>query len=196
MNLFHSIFEKYDTDKTLTYSQAYEESFTPMRDEVKLVFEVGVNRGGSVRAWKEYFPNALIVGIDIGSHTYFEDPDNRIKIEIGNGTSKEFMENLVRKYGRPDIVIDDGSHMSSDIKATYAIMAGHTNICYVMEDLGTQFYEFVDKNTGGLGNYVNDSIPATKLVQSEVEQLLIKPSSISSVRVYYSIAFLFMKRGK
>jgi len=184
-NNFEKIFKNCDTDKCVNYSQAYHDSFDDIRQDINLIFEVGVNRGGSVKGWKEYFPNALIVGIDIDSTWYFEDPDGRIKIEIGSANQKDFIEYLISKYGYPDIVIDDGSHLSSDIKDTYNLLYDYTKLCYVIEDYGVQFKEFEN------GMYINDGVSATNILHNHVDHLLLHKDSIKSIRVYHSICLLF-----
>lgn len=186
MNTFKEIFSKYDTDKTENFSDAYEECLTPIRNNIKLIFEIGVNRGGSTKAWKEFFPNALIVGIDINPECHFEE--DRIKIEIGNGADPQFINSLLYRYGRPDIVIDDGSHFSSDIKSSFNFLYKHTRYCYIIEDLGTQFHSF------GNGFYINDNEPATNMIHHVTDQLLSGQSSeYSSLKIYYSICFIFKR---
>jgi len=184
MNKFEEIFSKYDTDKAF-YSQAYEECFGNIREDIQVIFEIGVNRGGSVRAWKEYFPNALIVGLETHGHCYFEE--ERIKIEIGNATDLGFIDAVLAKYGWPDIVVDDGSHLSSDIKASYKLLNQYTQLCYVMEDLSVQ----TPVVEGGY--YVNDGEPATSVIHKEIENILLYSNSGRSIRVYHSICFLFNK---
>ncbi|MHA1342372.1 MAG: hypothetical protein ACTSQG_00165 [Promethearchaeota archaeon] len=182
-NSFKQIFEKYDTDKAINYSKAYNNHLTPIRKDIKLIFEIGVNRGGSVRAWKEFFPNALIVGIDIDPQTYFEE--ERIRIEIGSGTDKDFMTALIKKYGEPDIIIDDGSHFSSDIKASFALLYDSVKTCYIIEDYGTQFPYHLN------GFYINDDAPATSIIHKKIDQLLFGLDACKSIQIYYSIAFIF-----
>ena len=184
-NIFRSIFQKYDTDKTEPFSDAYNQLFAPIRDKIKLIFEIGVNRGGSVKAWKEFFPHAVIVGIDIGQYTYFED--DRIKIEIGSGSDENFINSLLEKYGTPDIVIDDGSHFSSDIKKSFQILIDKTKLCYVIEDYGTQTPSY--KN----GFYINDGSPATNILVDNIEKLLLHNKCFHAIHVFYSIAFFFKK---
>jgi hypothetical protein len=185
MNTFYEIFKNCDTDKSVNYSNAYHECFDSIRNDVKLIFEIGVNRGGSVKGWKQYFPNALIVGIDIDKNWYFEDPEGRIKIEIGSANQKDFIENLIRKYGAPDIVIDDGSHLSSDIKDTYNLLYHFAKICYVIEDYGVQYKEFEN------GMYINDGVPATNIIHSKIDELLFSKDSVKSIKVYHSICLIF-----
>lgn len=186
MNKFAEIFSKYDTDKVNgSYEYGYEECFGDIREDVRLIFEIGVNRGGSMRAWKEYFPNAKIVGLEIHGHCYFEE--ERIFIEIGNATNPEFIGMVLAKHGWPDIVIDDGSHMSKDIKASYKLLNRYTQLCYVIEDLSVQTMDVLN------GFYVNDGEPAISVVQQEAENILLYSNSGRSIRIYFSICFLFNK---
>src|SRR5712671_6209617 len=47
------------------YVHFYEEIFAPIRETTKSVLEIGICEGGSLRAWKEYFSDATIYGLDI-----------------------------------------------------------------------------------------------------------------------------------
>jgi len=184
-NEFNKIFSKYDTDKiSAGYDIAYEEAFRNIRDEVRLVFEIGVNRGGSVRAFKEYFPNALIVGLEINGHCYFEE--DRIKIEIGDATDGDFIQKILKTHGCPDIVVDDGSHFSNHIKASFKLLHPYTKGGYVIEDLGTQTSKYEN------GFYVKDGVPATIIIKSMIEELLLGMSTCKSIKIYKGIC-IFLK---
>ena len=185
-NIFYSIFKDCDTDKAVNYSDAYEDSFFDIREDIKLIFEIGVCRGGSVKGFKKYFPNALIIGIDIDPNAFFEDPEGRITVEIGNASDKAFIEKLLTKYGNPDVVIDDGSHCSSDIKASYKLLYDKTKICYIIEDYGVQYPEFMN------GAYITDGVSATNILHKHVDDLLYdKDDTVKSIRIYHSICFIF-----
>lgn len=185
MNAFKEIFSKCDTDKISAghYEDGYEECFGDIRNDIKLIFEIGVNRGGSVRGWKEYFPNAIVVGMDINGGCYFED--DRIKIEICDATNVKSLSDIIEKYGSPDIVIDDGSHFSSHIKESFNYLYPFAKICYVLEDLGSQYKSFEN------GWYVNDGIPATILAHQKIDELLQRIGDCKSIKIYNSICFLF-----
>jgi hypothetical protein len=58
-------------------------------------------------------------------------------------------------------------------------------MCYVIEDLGTQCKEYAN------GGYINDSVSATTIIHDVVEDLLIRKSSLDSVKVFHSIGFIF-----
>lgn len=181
-NLFFDIVSKYDTDKAF-YSSGYNDTFFSIREDIKLLFEIGVNRGGSVRMFREYFPNALIVGLEIDEKCYFSG-EERISIEIGNATKKDFIALMLAKYGNPDIVIDDGSHLSTDMKASFELFYPHTKFSYVIEDLAEQVEG---------SHSVNDGIPATTVIHHEIAKVLSRSENIcKSIRIYPAICF-FMK---
>lgn len=185
MSEFKRIFSRVDTDKLTdgNYGDGYEECFNALRNHVKLLFEIGVNRGGSVRGWKQYFPNAIIVGMDINPACYFTD--DRIKIEIGDATKESFVAQVLKKYGDPDITIDDGSHRSNDIKASYRLLYNKTKICYVLGDLGSQYKSYLN------GHFIDNNAPAVSIVHDEADELLQRKGTCKSIKIYNSICFMF-----
>jgi len=185
INNFKQIFQKYETDKTELYSEAYNDAFENIRNDVSLVFEIGVYKGGGSRGFREYFPNAFILGIDINPTCIFEE--KRIKVELGDSTDLDFLNNLIIKYGTPDVVIDDGGHFSNQINIAFDFLFPFTKMCYVIEDLGTQTNEYAN------GGYMHNGISATKIVHSVVEDLLIHKNILDSIKIYHSIAFIFKK---
>jgi hypothetical protein len=123
------------------YFFAYERHFERFRNEPCLIFEIGVWRGGSLQIWKNYFGSKCkIVGIDIISETLkFEE--QQIYIKIGNQNDKVFLAKLIEEFGAPDIVIDDGSHFSSDIYQTFSFLYPlmSDNGVYMIEDIHTNY---------------------------------------------------------
>jgi len=103
---------KYKTDKgpdghmyTSRYS-IYLESF---RDIEFNLLEIGVFNGSSVKMWKEYFPKANIVAIDIDPRCK-EYEEDRITIHIGDQTDVNFLNEVVNKHGHFEVILDDGGH--------------------------------------------------------------------------------------
>lgn len=102
---------KVDTDKIThhRYGEAYEFFFESYDRNAELnILEVGTQKGGSLQAWKEYFPNAHVYGVDIVdvvSEKYRKDNVTRIISDI-----KDWRNDI-----KWDIVIDDGSHYLPDI---------------------------------------------------------------------------------
>lgn len=105
------VLSKYETDKIShhRYGDAYNDFFGDFdREAVLDILEVGTQKGGSLLAWKEYFPNANVTGVDIidvALDKYKTDTVTRVVSDIKDWRSK----------GEFDIVIDDGSHYLGDI---------------------------------------------------------------------------------
>jgi hypothetical protein len=129
------------TDKSqlgFDYLRHYERSLAAFRNVPMNLIEIGVSDGASTRMWKRYFPKATIVGIDIQEQCRQFD-DDRVKIEIGSQSDGAFIDMVVKKYP-PTVMIDDGSHIASDIIFTFerafpAVLPGG---CYIIEDLFMQ----------------------------------------------------------
>jgi len=103
---------KYQTDKASTchnYLQYYEMFFSPLKDKVKNLLEIGVWEGASLKMWKEYFVNADVVGIDIEDKKQFNS--ERIRTIICDQSSHSQLMNLFDLHPSFDIIIDDGSHI-------------------------------------------------------------------------------------
>jgi hypothetical protein len=86
------------------YTGPYHTLFGPIRMRVRSLLEFGVFNGGSMRMWEEYFPNAVIYGVDtkvrgssVGRITTFKrDCQSR--------------HPHIASRGPFDIIIDDADH--------------------------------------------------------------------------------------
>jgi len=135
--------------KWTNYFPAYEEHFAPYVGKSPLIFEIGVYKGGSLQLWKKYFgPGARIVGVDIDPTCALLE-EERVSVRIGSQADQRFLKSIVDEFGAPDIVIDDGSHLSGDINATFDVLypAMKSSAVYVVEDLHTNYW---DEYGGGL----------------------------------------------
>ena len=93
--------------------------------------------------WREYFPRAQIFGINIDPQAEAH-ADDRITVLIGSQSDTRFLDG-VERAGRPDIVLDDGSHYVRD--QTTTLLYGDTSGgIYVVEDLHTSYMS--DYNMG------------------------------------------------
>lgn len=133
------------------YFDIYEKHFMSYVNKPILMFEIGVFEGGSLDMWKEYFgPDSTIVGIDINPECKKAEGGGKF-VEIGNQSDVQFLENLIKKYGKPDIILDDGSHVMSDLITTFNFLYYNmkdTGV-YFVEDLHTCYWESFG---GGLKN--------------------------------------------
>lgn len=106
------------------YTDFYALLFDHCRQDISNVFELGIGTnyedvpssmtstgkpGASLRMWREYFPNANIVGADIDSRILFqEDRINTFEVDQTSQDSiKEMWSKIETNF---DIIIDDGLH--------------------------------------------------------------------------------------
>ena len=126
------------TNKWIHYFDIYERHLRRFVDKAPTMLEIGVAGGGSLRLWKEYFgEGATIVGLDIKpACSQFKAPG--IEIVIGSQSDPDVMADILSRH-QIDIVLDDGSHMMSDIKASFELLYDHISPCglYMIEDLHT-----------------------------------------------------------
>ena len=78
-----------------------------------MILEIGIADGKSLLTWSDYFKNSTIIGIDIHKIDLEEKNLNRtnIKVHQGSQSDKNFIREIISKYGHFDIIIDDGSHL-------------------------------------------------------------------------------------
>jgi len=132
--------------KWLHYFPVYDEAFKDIADAPARILEIGVGRGGSLRLWRRLFPKAVhVVGIDTReSCRRAQDPAQSIFVEIGAQQDVDFLAELVDKFGRFDVIIDDGSHMSSHQIASFNFLfkdgLAETGT-YVIEDTHSAYHQ-------------------------------------------------------
>ena len=98
LNLYKSHTSKV-SDKWSLYLREYDRIFAPYRNQTISLLEIGVQNGGSLEIWSEYFPNAVkFVGCDINpncAQLLFEDP--RITVIVGDATTPETQTKVLEK---------------------------------------------------------------------------------------------------
>jgi hypothetical protein len=145
--------------KWVHYFPIYERHFAQWRNKSLTFLEIGVSKGGSLEMWQRYFgPLAQIVGIDI-------DPDCKkhelpgINIRIGNQSDPNFLKAVLKEFGIPDIVLDDGSHQMIDILNSFNFLYPKIpkNGLYLVEDLHTAYWEEYGGGINEKTNFINIS---------------------------------------
>ena len=139
------------SDKWQLYIETWDELFEEFREKSVNILEIGIQNGGSLEVWAKYFKNAAyIVGCDIeekcGSLD-FEDP--RIRVIVGDVLNVETLKEIKQISPEYSIIIDDGSHKSSDIIRTFG---GYFPLLefggiYIVEDLHASYWSLFE---GGL----------------------------------------------
>lgn len=118
-----SLFEHYGTDKGIWgYTPAYEKYMEPRRRQVKAVLEIGIcgfrdipNNvvGASLFAWRDYFPNAEIYGIDYDSRFIFNDQagiHTACCDAYNTANLHAALASMGVQPGQMDMIVDDAVH--------------------------------------------------------------------------------------
>lgn len=131
------MFEGYETDKIgwHTYDPVYERLFRERKYTIESVLELGIFRGGSLRAFRDYFPDANIYGMDIDPHTMIHG-ESRIETMVGSVRDPEALA-TAGKWGPFDLIVDDASHVTIDQYYALKRLWQHIRIggYYIIEDL-------------------------------------------------------------
>jgi hypothetical protein len=179
----------YGTDKSSEhhgYTRLYQRHFRTRRTAVRSVLEIGVGGitsfegfettagGQSLRMWRDYFPNAEIVGVDINEK---DVPGARVHFVRGDQSDSAFLQEVVRKYGPFDVVIDDGSHIGRHIQASYAALWGAVTPggMYVVEDLAVAFHPNYEGGPPGTPG------TAVELIKGQVDNTIRRNAEIVGV---------------
>lgn len=108
-----------DKESNHHYGDAYDslfgDSHQRSREQVKMVMEVGVADGSCLQAWKEVFPNATIVGMDI--HPSDRANGERIEFYIGDQRNQKDCEYAARDR-LFDMIVEDATHKTGDTLLT------------------------------------------------------------------------------
>ena len=129
-------------NKWLHYFDIYERHFERFRGKAPVMLEIGVHGGGSLAMWKAYFgAEATIIGVDINPECKKHE-DLGVDIIIGSQSDPAVLEAIMRKYPRIDMVLDDGSHRSPDMIASFDALYYHMNGygVYMVEDTHANYW--------------------------------------------------------
>lgn len=132
------------SDKWTRYLSEYDLLFRHLKDKHVRLLEIGVQNGGGLEIWSDYFGDGLkFIGCDINPECAalrFDDP--RIHFVLGDANTSTTQEEILSISRELDIVIDDGSHCSGDIIRSF--LRYFPNIVdggiYVAEDLHASYW--------------------------------------------------------
>jgi hypothetical protein len=128
------------------YFEAYHAIFGVRRPQALRILEIGVYQGASLHLWRRYFdnPESVIVGIDIEpTCARFDSPSENVHVRIGSQADAAFLETIKREFGPFDIIVDDGSHHSSHMIASFNHLFADglkDDGIYLVEDLHSNYW--------------------------------------------------------
>jgi hypothetical protein len=171
--------KKYKCDKAHIL-HLYEPVFEPVRDRVKSVCEIGVQYGGSIRLWEEYFPNIeKVVGVDLNTTPV---RSSKIVAIMGDIMAPGVVDQ-VKENGPYDIMIDDASHFTEQFIPTFHSLLDSAKLFYIIEDLGMDW-----KNVEAL-EFLADQIDQLQHVHRNIRLRVedIADAKIQCISVYHAL---------
>jgi len=152
MNILDSLFCHYGTDKSSkshNFSGIYDAVLNSARFNVRKVVEIGIGitppiAGASLKAWADYFPNALIYGVDLHDFSFI-NADRITTIIADQGLIPDNLERIIAQTGgNLDLIIDDGSHQMHHHQISLGYLFRHLKPggYYIIEDLSTSYHDF------------------------------------------------------
>jgi SAM-dependent methyltransferase len=165
------------------------------------LLEVGVQNGGSLELWRKFLPEGSeIFGLDIDPRVSSLEFESYIRVYVADATDAARMEEVLGS-ATFDVIIDDGSHVCSDVCRTFELLFHHLapGGRYVIEDLHCSY----NPNYGGglrspgssiehLKHLVDclhcDYLAADAVDPAELAQLSTYNRSLARITFYDSIA--------
>lgn len=125
------------------FTEVYERFFLPLRNEPIRILEIGIDQGGSLKMWSDYFAKAQIFGIDIIDCSSMET--ERVRTFVADQSKRDQLGAFLAKYPGPyDIVLDDGGHSMEQQQVSLGYLFPHVRPggYYVVEDVHTSLPAF------------------------------------------------------
>ncbi len=128
--------------KWVHYLPVYDRMLAKCGGTSVKMLEIGVERGGSLDMWHKFYgPDATIFGVDINPECAKRfDPPNQVR--IGSQDDPDFLRAVVAEMGAPDVILDDGSHVSTHQRVSFQTLWPllKTGGLYMIEDTQTAYW--------------------------------------------------------
>ena len=139
-----------DKNKSHSYLSTYEKLLEKKKDTAKNILEIGIQSGGSIKLWHDYFVNATIYGLDTMNEEHLWDEiknKDRIILYCSHDAYdiEKFFYTFLNKDIKFDLILDDGPHTFNSMKTfiqLYSQIMSDDGIL-IIEDL--QKFDWIDK---------------------------------------------------
>ncbi len=169
------------------FSNFYTSQFSDLKNKKINILEIGSYAGASAASFVKFFNNSKVFCFDINisnfryksKNIFVYGVDANNKIKINKIIKKIFSKNNFEKF---DIIIDDGSHLLSDIiqNLNYFFKNLKSGGIYVIEDFKHPNYYKYNRNINEifidemLNNFKNKKFFRSNLLSQDDQQYLIK----------------------
>jgi GT2 family glycosyltransferase/SAM-dependent methyltransferase len=130
------------SDKWEQYLAIYDAELRPWQQRGVSLLEIGVQNGGSMQVWAKYFgPDSNLIGLDIDERILQLDHPENVELLVVDATDSAQLSAALgdRTF---DIILDDGSHFSSDISNSFRHLFSRLapGGKYIIEDLHCSYW--------------------------------------------------------
>ena len=133
---------KYNTDKAYfhLFTEFYNDFFEKFLDKEINILEIGIFQGSSLKMLREYFPKANIYAIDIDEIIVNKNYGSNIITHLCSQIDLPKLKSIIKDV-KFDIIIDDGSHITSHQQKSLGFLFSYLNPAgiYICEDLHTSY---------------------------------------------------------
>jgi hypothetical protein len=165
--------------------------------------EVGIQGGGSMQMWKEYFgEGATIYGVDVDERVK-ELPLDGINVFIGDQSNPHFWNKVVKDLPDLDAFVDDGGHtMMQQINTLLFIWPKiKEGGVYICEDTHTSYWPAWGGGFGQPDNFINYTKNLIDMINAEHIQNVQPPKTMLELfgdigSIHYYNSQIVMTKGK
>ena len=126
------------------YANFYENWFSKLKNSATNICEIGIDYGGSLKSYYDFFQNAQIFGLDINDKSLYNN--DRIKTFILDQSKSQDLDSFFNYCKlnniQFDFILDDGSHDVEHQQLTFGKLFDliKPQGFYIIEDLGSSYF--------------------------------------------------------
>lgn len=176
------------------YFNIYHTHFQAFRDKQVKMLEIGVQEGGSLLMWRDYFGEQLdLYGIDVDPRC--QELIVNATIMIGDQADKKFMTEVSEEYGSFDIILDDGGHEYHQQVNSFEVLFPSLKPggVYMVEDTHTSYWNGNHEKKETFMNYVKDLLDKVNGWHIKERELTWVTHQVESITVYDSVVVIKKK---
>jgi demethylmacrocin O-methyltransferase len=120
------------------YTEVYERFLFQWKDDPIRLFEIGIDKGGSLGMWYDYFPKAKIFAIDIEDRASMQNA--RTRTFIADQSKRDQLQRAIDKLGGDfEFILDDGGHTMEQQQVSLGFLFKFVKPggYYILEDIHT-----------------------------------------------------------
>jgi len=126
--------------------------------------------------------------------------EQQIAVRIGDQKDTKFLSEIIEEFGTPDVILDDGSHIMSDVTTSFAYLYPRTspNGVYVVEDLHTAYWTEFGGGVKREGTFIELSkslIDELNAYQTR-EQVPVGDFTKSTLSIHFYDSMVVFERGR